>query len=357
MSNDAKSSEDKTLAAWNSLRSEVQTKGLLLPHPLWSAFWLMDPLVFLVTGWLTLAAGYYYCGAFLLGISTARFGFVMHLCGHNNLFHRFRHNTMAGYLYMNFFNGVPFKWWNERHSRHHRHTNVRTTDPDLKTHPALVYNLALPTAIVTQHQRLMMPFYLSIYCMLWRVASITKSVKRGWGVDLGLTALHWATFCLLAFCCGCSPWQTFKLHLLSDAVGGVYLGLVFMLNHFIEDVVDETGHIFEHTCRTTRNIIGGPISCWVTGGLCYQIEHHLFPQAPPQNLAAIRLLARKKYAQCGLEYRESSVSEASRMIWERLAEMELIAMKQHPSPSEAVTTLLLSDVGLGNMHQFCDMIC
>ena len=50
---------------------------------------------------------------------------------------------------------------------------------------------------------------------------------------------------------------------------------------------------------TSRNVTGGPVVTVALGGLNYQIEHHLFPSMPSQNLHRARPLVRRFCARAG----------------------------------------------------------
>ena len=58
---------------------------------------------------------------------------------------------------------------------------------------------------------------------------------------------------------------------------------------------------------TSRNVTGGPVVTVALGGLNYQIEHHLFPSMPSQNLHRARPLVRRFCAQQDLPYAETTL--------------------------------------------------
>ncbi|WP_327101014.1 acyl-CoA desaturase [Nocardia vinacea] len=72
--------------------------------------------------------------------------------------------------------------------------------------------------------------------------------------------------------------------------------LVIMCGHFPDGAEKFTIEQFEHETRGewylrqllgTANISAGPVLAFMTGNLCYQIEHHLFPDLPSNRYAEI----------------------------------------------------------------------
>lgn len=229
--------------------------------------------------------------------------------------------------------GISWRWWRHRHSKHHQETNVITADPDLKTNPFLVYDEKLETGDLTEIQRKLLPLYLSIYIIVWRIASIVKCLKKGWWSDVVFTIFHWVF--VASFFTYFSLYSSKELAMMlftREAIAGHYLGIVFMMNHFLEEVLPEE-HCLNSTIqilKTTRNI-----NCtnkirnimWVafTGGLSLQIEHHFFPSCPIDKLPQLASIVEKVCKKRGLPYITSSPNKTLSDIWSRLGEIEQVA--------------------------------
>ena len=67
---------------------------------------------------------------------------------------------------------------------------------------------------------------------------------------------------------------------ISLAVGGIYLGLNFIISHNFEGVLNNTNNNNDWAISQieSSSSVGGRILGFFHGGLNYQIEHHLFPR-------------------------------------------------------------------------------
>jgi fatty acid desaturase len=61
---------------------------------------------------------------------------------------------------------------------------------------------------------------------------------------------------------------------------------------------------------TSRNVTGGWLTDLALGGLNYQIEHHLFPSMPRQNLRRAQPLVREFCRQRELAYCQTSLIDS-----------------------------------------------
>src|SRR6185437_3598806 len=66
--------------------------------------------------------------------------------------------------------------------------------------------------------------------------------------------------------------------------------------------------------ETARNVRGGPLVDLVYGGLNYQIEHHLFPTMPRNNLSRVQPVVRAFCQAHGVAYADTSVIGSWREI-------------------------------------------
>lgn len=120
-----------------------------------------------------------------------------------------------------------------------------------------------------------------------------------------------------------SPGKAVVLILLHQGLFGVHLGSVFAPNHK-GMVMPEPGAKLGHLQRqvlTSRNVRGGLAVDWFTGGLNYQIEHHLFPSIPRPNLRKVRPLVREHCAAVGLPYAETGLIDSYRQALAHMHEV------------------------------------
>jgi len=87
---------------------------------LWIFTWARGPIAILLNT------------AFFSFVSV-QLGFLMHDAGHHAIFRRSWTNELAGMIFGDLLNGLPFGWWAPHHGRHHAHPNHDELDPDLPT--------------------------------------------------------------------------------------------------------------------------------------------------------------------------------------------------------------------------------
>ncbi len=101
---------------------------------------------------------------------------------------------------------------------------------------------------------------------------------------------------------------------LTLAVTGVTLGIVFQLAHAIEDLefpepdpntLKIENAWFVHQLQTTANFATkSKFWGWLTGGLNFQVEHHLFPRVSHVHYPAISDIVKQVCAEYNIVYNE-----------------------------------------------------
>jgi hypothetical protein len=132
-----------------------------------------------------------------------------------------------------------------------------------------------------------------------------------------------------------------------------------MLNHFLEDIIENPNelNLLDHTLATTRNITGNFFMVWFTGGLNYQIEHHLFTTCPIENLYKVSKIVKDVCNTNNLIYKESSLWETTKDINNKLKEIEDISREKHRTLTELICLKLLNLLGwrvIENDHKIPD---
>jgi len=82
---------------------------------------------------------------------------------------------------------------------------------------------------------------------------------------------------------------------------------------------DKNRNYLRNIFETTQNIsFVHPLWTWVSGGLNYHVEHHLFPQMPSRNYARISPAIRQLAEKHSLPFYESAPQEVVVRVWNRL---------------------------------------
>jgi len=76
--------------------------------------------------------------------------------------------------------------------------------------------------------------------------------------------------------------------IVSQSLGGLFIGLVFTVGHnamevFTEDEMRKLDYV-RLQVATTRDVTPHWFTDWFCGGLNYQVEHHIWPTIPRHNL-------------------------------------------------------------------------
>jgi len=199
--------------------------------------------------------------------------------------------------------GASFYNWLHQHLLgHHPFTQVEQLDPDIVTADpdARRIKTSQPWLSPYRWQHLYMPVLYGLLAAKYRINDLTIvfSVKKNGQIRLNdLGAWHWFNFVggkvfwfffrfvLPAYVLG-SVWQAFVLLSISDVLTSYYLALVFQPSHVVGEAIwpriNENNEIemdwAEMQVRTTIDYgINSPLTHFFTGGLNFQVAHHLFP--------------------------------------------------------------------------------
>ena len=105
------------------------------------------------------------------------------------------------------------------------------------------------------------------------------------------------------------PWHGIAFIAVHRALGGIYMGSVFAPNHKGMPILDKEDDMdFLHQqVLTARNVAGNPVADFWYGGLNYQIEHHLFPNMPRNNLKKAQVVVKSFCEEKGIPYHQTGV--------------------------------------------------
>ena len=252
--------------------------------------------------------------AVFLGIVFAQFGFLGHDSGHRQIFHSALRNDLV-MLLAGLVTGMTPSWWQDKHNAHHRNPNQLDMDGDIEVAVfAFTEEQALqtkwPFRLLVRYQAfLFYPILLLTSLSLlgggvvflirrqnvrYPLAEVTV-VVAGIGLYLGI---------LFAFL---PPWEAAVFIVVHRALAGFYMGSVFAPNHKGMPVL-EPGTKLDYLRRAvlaSRDVIPNPAIDFAYGGLNYQIEHHLFPNMPRNQLKVAREVVKKFCQDRGIPYHET----------------------------------------------------
>ncbi|HEV2583650.1 MAG TPA: fatty acid desaturase [Ktedonobacteraceae bacterium] len=288
----ARSSSD-----YAELKRLIKEAGLLEKHPvsyapkmaLLVAMLALSVLflLFVHSFWLQLINAAY------LAIVTTQLGLLGHDAGHRQVFHTTWKNNLVGLIVGNLLIGMSNAWWMDKHNKHHSHPNQRDLDPDINI-PIIAFGeddlhrRGWPFQALIKYQAyfffpvlLLVAFDLQINGIQFLFREKVKYAALEWL----LLGLHFACYFGLLFS-HLAAWQAILFILVHQGLSGFYLGSIFAPNHKGMPVLDADSQMdFLHRqVITARNVRGHPFTDFWYGGLNYQIEHHLFPGMPRNQL-------------------------------------------------------------------------
>ena len=122
--------------------------------------------------------------------------------------------------------------------------------------------------------------------------------------------------------------RTMTANLTANIARNLWAYVVIFCGHFpdgaekftVESLEDETpGQWYLRQMLGTANFRAGPAMAFMSGNLCYQIEHHLFPDLPSNRYAEIGLRVRQLCEEYDLPYTTGSLArqygQTLRTIW------------------------------------------
>ena len=252
---------------------------------------------------------------------------VMHDALHGSYSNNKRTNQAIGlsaYLI-----GVNPKMWQIQHNvLHHTYTNVHEVDEDLDAHYVLRFSPNQNRLWFHKYQHIYVWFFYCLPFILWTSIKDFKKLMlyRAKGfIKAGKEFNHYLFIIITQklvyflifigipmYWLGWSLGMTVTMLLFMEAVTGLLLSFVFQTAHVMPDTTfinqDEPQikeNWAEHQLMTTTNYgRKSRILCWFTGGLNFQIEHHLFPNICHIHYPDIADIVRKTTKEFHLPYFE-----------------------------------------------------
>ena len=119
------------------------------------------------------------------------------------------------------------------------------------------------------------------------------------------------------------PLQAVLFILVHRGLYGMYMVSIFAPNHKAMPTLDAESELdfLSRQVLTSRNVRANPITDFMYGGLNYQIEHHLFPSLPRNNLRRVQPIVRDFCEKHSIAYHETGVLRSYREILGHLHEI------------------------------------
>ena len=268
--------------------------------------------------------GYYALWA-LMGVAMAGIGMgIMHDSIHGSYAQSPFINRILG-LTLNLMGGNAYVWHMQHNVLHHTYPNIDDTDDDIDIPFMLRMSPHQPRYWFHRFQHLYVWVLYAFATVFWVTSKdfvmLGKYKERNMLKEKHeylkrfLNILLWKVvyfgyllvipIVLLDF-----PWYlTLTMFLVMHIVGGVLLSIIFQPAHvftgteFIQQAdnqIDRSWHKYQ--LETTTNFKLNGFMTWLSGGLNYQIEHHLFPNICHVHYPRISRIVKKTVREFGLPY-------------------------------------------------------
>jgi fatty acid desaturase len=126
--------------------------------------------------------------------------------------------------------------------------------------------------------------------------------------------------------------STLKANVVANVIRNIWTDAVIFCGHFPDgaekftktDMIGESrGHWYLRQMLGSANFEAGPAMRFMSGNLCYQIEHHLYPDIPSNRLHEISLRVREVCDKYDLPYTTGSFLVQNAKTWRTIAKLSL----------------------------------
>lgn len=302
-----------------TLRSELRAAGVFDTHELRS--WLKLALLFAGTAVCLVGTAMYgvWAAIALLPIASVlctSAAMLGHEGSHRSLSRSPFRNAVMTYLAFPLFSGLSALYWREKHDRlHHGHPNVEGVDPDIRPFPFASskgdHHRCGPKERWFQRHFQKWAFWpmSTLMTLGMRRSSLVHLVRypkrhgfdRAWWTEVVCQTVHYTSWLVIPSIIW-GPLAAFLVYSAVWAGVGVFLALVFAPAHIGLPIMAEQHHDWLHQLETTRNLELPRFISFFFIGLDYQVEHHLFPKIPHQNLPRAAAITKAWCERHGIVY-------------------------------------------------------
>lgn len=309
------------------LRRAIAAKGLLERQYRYYAIKIAGSLAMLALGIAIIALvdalWVQMLNAVFLAIVFAQFGFIGHDSGHRQIFRSARNNDLV-MLLAGLVTGMAPSWWQDKHNTHHRNPNQLGYDGDIEVSVfAFTEEQALetrgPLRFLVKYQAFFfypMLLLTSLSLLGGSAAYLARRERVRYPIPeiaavAGGIGIYLAVLFLFL-----PPWQAALFIIVHRALTGLYMGSVFAPNHKGMPILDPHAKLdyLRQQVLTARDVLPNPVIDFAYGGLNYQIEHHLFPNMPRNQLKQARQTVKAFCQQQNIPYHETGFWQSQKEI-------------------------------------------
>jgi fatty acid desaturase len=317
------------------LKKLIKQERLLDKQPVYYTYKLISTLLMLAlsvtllfvihNSWFQLA------NAVLLAVASAQLGFLGHDGGHRQIFHSTRKNEILTLITGNLLIGMSNGWWLDKHNAHHAHPNEMDMDPDLDIGVLAfsdedVRSKKSVQRLLVKHQKYFFFPLLALLGIDLQQRSVryllTHKSEKYRALEAVLMGVHYVLYFGMLFYC-LNLWQALLFIVVHQGLFGIFLGSAFAPNHKGMPVLEKGSRVdfLRRQVLTSRNVRGGFLNDFWYGGLNYQVEHHLFPSMPRNNLGRAQKIVKAYCQEHDIAYHETSALQSFREILQFLHEV------------------------------------
>lgn len=258
-------------------------------------------------------------------------GFLSHDASHYQIFKDPKKNECFSMVSWGALLGVSPSAWANNHNKHHSHPNHAGEDPDIDL-PVLAFSEEQADKkrgyqrFMVTYQAYFFPFLFMLLALRIHIRTIRfiLSGRARSPIAEGVLVLtHFAWYLGLIF--SFLPFGFALLFILiNNALTGFYLASAFAPNHKGMPIM-RPGNIppyLRMQVMTARNVRPSFFTDILYGGLNYQIEHHLYPTMPRNNLRRAKQIVMEFCKRQRIPYHETSIA---RSYWEIFRELHRVS--------------------------------
>lgn len=286
-------------------------------------------------------------GGVLLALFWQQCGWLAHDFLHHQVFKNRMYNNLAGLIIGNVCQGFSTSWWKMKHNHHHASPNVVHTqaggDPDILTMPSLLWSEKIiegDSEDLKDHPRFMVRhqkfFYLPLMAaarMSWLLQSLLFQFeplhKYLGGLAMKISEITTLVIHYLAVIYITSLLETNSSRavflLVCQSLGGLFIAVVFTVGHnamevFTSEEMKGTDFV-RLQVRSTRDITPTVFNMWFSGGLAYQVEHHVWPTLPRHSLPLASKILKRFCAKYNIPYAVEGLIKGNLAVCKALSDV------------------------------------
>jgi linoleoyl-CoA desaturase len=312
----------------------------------------LAPFILMISGVVTSAIFVLACW-FIMGLGMSGLGMVtMHDANHGSFSkHQWVNRLFGNSLYL--LGGFPPNWRYQHNTLHHGFTNIEGHDEDIAPPGILRFSPHRPLKKIHRYQHIYAWFFYSLMTISWIIAKDFRRLKKYKEMGVRLNGkrkfnrllvdviiskiVYYSAFLVIPLLTIPVAWYwVLGGFLLMHFTSGLVLSTIFQTAHVVPSseypVPDEDGGLDNnwavHQLYTTCDFSPkSTIFSWLTGGLNYQVEHHLFPNISHIHYREISKIVQTKAKEYGLPYHVNKTFAGA--VWQHIKMLKLLGNGQN----------------------------